>query len=321
MDWYPWHPARYREKTLHLTAEQDGIYRRLIDHYMETRKPLPDNDLALARIAGVDLACFKLASSTVKAFFKQGDGGVLVHFTCNEMLDEQDRQVKFHSERAKKGAAARHKKANEINKNPASSKQEAPLQLATIDNNNRQISSKEDIPPISPKGGVKPYTQAFESFWSAYPRKVNKLAASKAYITAIKQTGVTHENLSLSATQFAAAHRTARTEERFIPHPATWLSKGGWENDLSGIKPSTGATQPAANARGSQFSAVASAVAELLAESDDGTPSGSGEHVYPNLALPDSRKNNLWDDSGYAGGHDTTGGQTIDCDITGSIDG
>ncbi len=59
MDWYPWHYRRYKEKTLHLTAEQDGIYRRLTDCYMETRKPLPDNDLALARIAGVDIDCFK----------------------------------------------------------------------------------------------------------------------------------------------------------------------------------------------------------------------------------------------------------------------
>ena len=44
MDWFPWYPERYKNKTLHLTVEQGGIYRRLIDHYMETRQPLPDND-------------------------------------------------------------------------------------------------------------------------------------------------------------------------------------------------------------------------------------------------------------------------------------
>ena len=50
--------ADYLADTMHLTAEQDGIYRRLIDHYMETQKPLPNNSAALARISGVDTNVF-----------------------------------------------------------------------------------------------------------------------------------------------------------------------------------------------------------------------------------------------------------------------
>lgn len=215
---------------------------------------------------------------------------------------------------AERQARYRESKRNNRNATVTSRPPESDTDTDTDSNTNVVADAVKTTKP-------KPYTPAFENFWSAYPRKVNKLAASKAYTTAIKQTGVTHENLSLSATQFAAAHRSARTEEQFIPHPATWLNKGGWENDLSGIKPSTGAAPAAANARGSQFSAVKSAVAELLAESNDGTPSGSGKHVYPNLALPDSRGRNVQSDSGYAGGHDTTSGQTIDCDVIGSIDG
>jgi uncharacterized protein YdaU (DUF1376 family) len=148
MDWFPWYPERYKNKTLHLTAEQDGIYRRLIDHYMETRLPLPDNDFALARIAGVDNACFKQASSILRAFFKQSETGILNHITCDELLDEQDQLAKFRTERARKGAEARHKKTNEINKNSASSKQEALLKPATItvNNNNNKISKDIDAP-------------------------------------------------------------------------------------------------------------------------------------------------------------------------------
>lgn len=132
MDWFPWYPERYRNKTLHLTAEQDGIYRRLIDHYMDTRKPLPDNNHALARISGVSIECFEHASSTIRAFFKKPTSGVLHHITCDEMLDEQDKLAKFRSERATKAALARHNKPNVINGNAATSKQQAMLSDATI---------------------------------------------------------------------------------------------------------------------------------------------------------------------------------------------
>lgn len=110
MDWYPWYPALYRADTLHLTAEQDGIYRRLIDHYMETRMPLPDNDLALARIASVTPECFKNASSILRAFFVHGDDGKLHHKRCNSELDSQDSKSKKYTQRASHAANKRWKK-------------------------------------------------------------------------------------------------------------------------------------------------------------------------------------------------------------------
>jgi len=143
MDWYPWHYKKFKEKTLHLTPEEDGIYRRLIDYYMEIRKPIPSDDVSLARIAGADVACFKLASSKVKAFFKE-EKGTLSHKMCDEILDEQDKLAKFRTERAKKGAEARHKKTAENKEISASSKQQALLKPATITVNNNNNLEKED---------------------------------------------------------------------------------------------------------------------------------------------------------------------------------
>ena len=40
---------------MHLNPFQDGCYLRLVDHYMETRQPLADNDAALARIIGISV--------------------------------------------------------------------------------------------------------------------------------------------------------------------------------------------------------------------------------------------------------------------------
>lgn len=109
LEWFPWYPALYRADTMHLTAEQDGIYRRLIDHYMETRQPLPDNDAALARIAGCTSDAFAMAKALVLPFFTAQDG-LLFSKKCDEVLAEQDVKTRTRSVVGKKGAESRWKK-------------------------------------------------------------------------------------------------------------------------------------------------------------------------------------------------------------------
>ena len=116
--WFPFYPSRYKSDTMHLTAEQDGIYRRLIDHYMETKQPLPDNDIALSRIAGVDSECFEHASSIIRAFFKHGDG-VLYSVKCDDILEEQHRRNSKRSKIASKAAKKRWSQVAENKKKNA----------------------------------------------------------------------------------------------------------------------------------------------------------------------------------------------------------
>lgn len=109
-DWFPWYPSIYKSKTMQLTAEQDGIYRRLIDYYMETRHPLPDNDAALARIAGVGADAWAMASAIVRPFFNHAKNGYLYHDFCDRILQEQDSRSKKQSEKGKNGAKKRWEK-------------------------------------------------------------------------------------------------------------------------------------------------------------------------------------------------------------------
>lgn len=184
MDWFPWYPERYKLKTLHLTAEEDGIYRRLLDHYMVTRQPLPDNDFALARITGVDNDCFKLASSKLKAFFKHKKDGLLHHETCDTELDKQDKQSKFYSDRAKRGAKARQNKDIENIDLAASSKREAPLQLATITKTITVNTIKEKKQAIEFDFDLAEFsniTPENKKLWAkAYPAVVIEIELNKA---------------------------------------------------------------------------------------------------------------------------------------------
>lgn len=114
MEYYRWNLAKYRKATRHLDPFQDGCYRRLIDEYMETREPLPDNDAALANICriGIDRWLAE-ASSVIRAFFTPKDG-YLFHDYCDSELDFQDGKTKFHTERAQKAAKMRWNKINSL---------------------------------------------------------------------------------------------------------------------------------------------------------------------------------------------------------------
>lgn len=113
-EWYPWYPSLHKSDTMHLTAEQDGIYRRLLDHYMETRHPLPDNDFALSRIAGVDSNAWAIAAAILRPYFRHGKDGHLHHKRCDAILQEQDGRNKKQSEKGKKGALKRWKNVEHI---------------------------------------------------------------------------------------------------------------------------------------------------------------------------------------------------------------
>ncbi len=64
----------------------------------------------------------------------------------------------------------------------------------------------------------------FDSWWAAWPRKVAKQAALKAYRSA-RRKKASADLLITSAADQVAAWRSAGKELEFIPHAATWLNE------------------------------------------------------------------------------------------------
>jgi hypothetical protein len=68
---------------------------------------------------------------------------------------------------------------------------------------------------------------AFNGFWNDYPRKVEKLAAHKAFIKAANE-------FELAEILDGLNRLTADPNlppKQFIPYPASWLNAGGWTNE------------------------------------------------------------------------------------------
>lgn len=74
----------------------------------------------------------------------------------------------------------------------------------------------------------------FAAFWQQYPNKTGKQAAAKAWTRAIA-TGATPDAIRTGLTAAVAVWAAERRESRFIPHPATWLNQGRWEDEQTQI--------------------------------------------------------------------------------------
>lgn len=69
----------------------------------------------------------------------------------------------------------------------------------------------------------------FELFWKRYPRKVGKPEAERQFRAALRRATFTAIAFGLER------HLPAwqRSERRFIPHPATWLRRDGWNDEVA----------------------------------------------------------------------------------------
>lgn len=100
-----------------------------------------------------------------------------------------------------------------------------------LKNNNIKEDNRKDI------------IDAFEKFWSVYPRKVGKAAAFKAFEKAAKK----REPSYIIAYVITWCNLGNLPEMQYIPHPTTWLNQERWNDDLSAVARSSNASAIAAD--------------------------------------------------------------------------
>jgi len=69
------------------------------------------------------------------------------------------------------------------------------------------------------------YTDAFESFWSAYPKKTGKGQAFKAWKSAVDRAPPVDIMAGLKTSP------QLDREQRYIPNASTWLNGDGWKDE------------------------------------------------------------------------------------------
>lgn len=215
MDWYPWDPVKFKAATMHLDDMQELYYRRMIDYYMITRSPLPHNEIALAKICGCSVECYKHASSMLEAFFEHANG-MLMHDYCDKILDEQDIKTRFRTERAKKAALKRWKNKDKKQEVNATSMLVAMLGDARVESKSNNI-----------------YMSDFDEFWELYPkqRAGSKKKAMSSYKSALGRA--TKEQIIQGLKSYVVSDEVAKG---FAKGAAAWLNDDRWLSEYTPAK-------------------------------------------------------------------------------------
>ena len=233
---------------------------------------LPDNDKALALLSGFgrDLeGWMKVREGALMNFVKASDGRLYHPFIAAQAHEAWERKQQqaakraSHKEYMKKLREQKKPKDGEdlandstgdnSHDNTVSSHSEEDVKLTNA-SREKSVNSKTGTgtgtgtgtnkslspPPAAEEvldGPSLKYTAEFEAWWAAYPRKSGKVAAFEAYKRAKKKIGPgAPEKLAAAVTDLAKA--MAGKEERFIPHPTTWLNQGRWDDEP--FKPAPG---------------------------------------------------------------------------------
>ena len=75
---------------------------------------------------------------------------------------------------------------------------------------------------------------AFDAFWKAYPRKVAKPNARKAFAKVLAN-GVTIDTLLAAIDRQKRSQQWQKDSGQFIPHPATWLNQERWTDAVDAM--------------------------------------------------------------------------------------
>ena len=203
MIWYKFHLGDYITHTLHLSDAEDLAYRRLLDLYYMSEKPIPLDTDAVSRKIRLDL---DITEAVLNEFFDRTDEGFRNN-RCDAEIERYQAQV-AHNKRAAESASNKRKA------NVAPKRHQSGTQTDTDTDKEKTISSQ---------------ATRFNDFWSAWPsskRKVGKGACEAKW-----------QRLGLDplADQIIASVARLKGSEQwtsgFEPAPLTYLNQKRWEDE------------------------------------------------------------------------------------------
>ena len=192
MHHYPFHVGDYIRATAHLDIVEDCIYRRLIDLYMETELPIPNETQQVIR--RLRLGSSGLILETIlREFFTLDADNCWHNSRCDQELLEFKRLAEVSRNNGKLGG--RPKKTQQVILANPDVTQTKPAGLQPIPNTQYPIPKENTVlsPPATPKADPIPYQRIIDLYHEKLPtlRRVVMLTAKrKGQIAARWRTGL-----------------------------------------------------------------------------------------------------------------------------------
>lgn len=209
MIWYKFHVGDYLTHTLHLSDAEDLAYRRMLDLYYMSEKPLPPSPEAVARKIRLDL---DITESVLAEFFTKTEEGYR-HTRCDAELARYQRQVE--SNRASGAKGGRPKTESVTDSEPTTN----PNQIQ-IQKKNKTISSAAPT--------------RFADFWECWPRSHRKVGRATCEAK-WKRHGFDAIADRIIA-YVGAMKESDQWKQGFEPAPLTFLNQRRWEDEESPVE-------------------------------------------------------------------------------------
>ena len=219
----------YLADTTHLSATESGAYLHLLMAAWRAQGCcLPNDDRQLARMARCTTKEWKRVRAVVMAFWVIDESASTV--SQKRLTSERIRVLERSQDQSRKA----HLKWLKQRQTQYAVAYAEPMPDACQDvcqtdpSISISISREERTIDQNAKNDTD---QAFEQFWSAYPRKIGKGSAREAFRKAMTKS-------TLPSILAALERQKSRwSDPKFIPHPATWLNAERWLDEGASVVP------------------------------------------------------------------------------------
>lgn len=257
---YQYYPSDFDASTKFFTLEEVGAYQRLLNAQWENGF-IPDDVRKLAMAIGTTPDRMPEIWETLEEKFPVVSKGKRANPRLERVRSEQKEYSEKQSRAGKAGAKARWGKKKEGDsasdddgdRNATANGDRIATGSATAYGQNIALQSPSPSSSLSPslvgskRVRARSASQAyddpeFQKFWSAYPKKVSKGEAAKAWSQTDPSTNgeyVKRPLLDKVLNSIRIRKKSRDWQEdsgKYIPNPASWLRSAGWDDFEGDVK-------------------------------------------------------------------------------------
>lgn len=181
---------------------------------------------------GAAAACFMLARPNLDVSIKKSEAGAKGGSTAQAPIKQTASTIEANGSKPQANCKQTQSPLNQTASNPQAEEGSRKKEVGS------GIKEVGDIPPNAPQGAKRSDAE-FEIFWSAYPTKVGKQPARKAFDKVL----VPVETLVAAIERQKCSSQWSKDGGQYIPNPATWLNQCRWEDELPEAANHPGSTQ------------------------------------------------------------------------------
>ena len=148
VNFYKHYLGDYGRKTAHLSLIQEGAYRRMLDHYYGTMKPLPQDSASLCRISRAFSKDEQEAVQFIaEQFFSIGRDGLLHNKRADEEISKWTAQAEVNRITGRLGGRPKTESVSESGTEQEPSPEARSQKPDTIDQNQKKRGASRFSPP------------------------------------------------------------------------------------------------------------------------------------------------------------------------------